>query len=126
MRPGRAMKAGRTATFSGRAAEEIAERLYAAEGGRVLARRWRCPEGEIDLVIEQDGALVFVEVKARAATAAAAAAVSPAQSRRLIAAIHRWCAAHAPEPRDMRIDVVLVDRSGRAERIENAIAAEGD
>jgi putative endonuclease len=119
------MRAGRTATFSGRAAEAIAERLYAAEDGRVLARRWRCPEGEIDLVIEQGGLLIFVEVKARADTAAAAAAISSAQSRRLIAAIHRWCAAHVPEPRDMRIDVVLVDRAGRAERIENAIAAEG-
>jgi putative endonuclease len=119
------MRAGRTATFSGRAAEEIAERLYRSAGGRVLARRWRCAEGEIDLVIEQDGVLVFVEVKARASLQAAAAAIAPGQSRRLLAAIQRWCAVHAAEPRDLRVDVVVVDRAGRAERIENAIGFDG-
>jgi putative endonuclease len=119
------MKAGRTATFAGQAAEAIAERLYAASGGRVLARRWRCAEGEIDLVIELDGVLVFVEVKARASLDAAASAVSPSQSRRLLAAIQRWCAAHAQGPRDLRVDVVLVDRAGRAERIVNAIGFDG-
>jgi putative endonuclease len=121
------MKTGRTATFSGRAAEEIAERLYAAEGCRVLARRWRCPEGEIDLVIEEaDGTIVFVEVKARGTLTSAAAAISRAQSCRLAAAIHRWLAASGAEPVGLRVDVVLVDRAGSAERIPNAITFDAE
>ena len=35
----------------GIAAEETAARGYCAEGGRVRATRWRCPEGELDLVL---------------------------------------------------------------------------
>ncbi|MFQ8432242.1 YraN family protein, partial [Amaricoccus sp. W119] len=63
---------GRAAGLAGRAAEEIAERLYLDLGGRIAARRWRCPGGEIDLVVELGGETVFVEVKARRRRAAAA------------------------------------------------------
>lgn len=119
---GTGARAGRTAYRSGIAAEEIAERLYMSEGGRVLARRWRAPVGEIDLVIAVGSVIVFVEVKARRDIAAAAAALGPAQMRRLGAAAEAWLAAHAVPGQDIRIDVVLVDRAGQAERIENALA----
>jgi putative endonuclease len=105
---------------SGLAAEEIAERLYVAEGGRVLARRWRCQEGEIDLVLELGGVVVFVEVKARRTGHAAAEALRPAQVARIGAAAARFLAGHGPA--DARIDVVLVDRQGAAERLENAVS----
>ena len=36
----------------GLAAEETAARGYRADGGRVRAARWRCPEGELDLVVD--------------------------------------------------------------------------
>ena len=62
-----AMLASRSARshFAGLAAEESAARRYRADGGRVRAARWRCPEGEIDLVVELPAEIVFVEVKAR-------------------------------------------------------------
>ena len=50
---------------AGRAAEEAAAKALAREGYRVLARNMRTPAGEIDIVAERKGSLVFVEVKAR-------------------------------------------------------------
>ena len=74
----------------GLAAEETAARRYRAEGGRVRAARWRCPEGEIDLVVDLPGEIVFVEVKARRAYGAEA--VSARQWARIGAAATRYLA----------------------------------
>ncbi len=109
---------GRGAYFNGLVAEEIAAGTYLRDGGRVLATRWKCSEGEIDLIVDLAGTLVFVEVKARRSHAAAGVAITPAQWRRLGAAAERYLAATGPV--DCRFDVVLVDRAGVAERIENA------
>jgi putative endonuclease len=116
------MISGRGAYLSGLAAEEIAARLYRDEGGRVLATRWRCPEGEIDLVLALPGQLVFVEVKARRSRDGAAGALSAAQRRRLAATASRYLAEVAGEETACRFDLVLLDRSGAAERIENALS----
>lgn len=111
---------GRAAGLAGRAAEEIAERLYLDLGGRIAARRWRCPGGEIDLVVELGGETVFVEVKARRRRAAAALALRPNQAARLAAAAEIYLQGHGGGP--CRFDIVLIDRSGQAERIENALS----
>jgi putative endonuclease len=50
---------------AGRAAEEAASAALRRAGYRVLARNCRTPFGEIDIVAERRGSLVFVEVKAR-------------------------------------------------------------
>ncbi len=107
---------------SGLAAEEIAERLYVGEGFGVLARRWRCDAGEIDLIVGREGLTVFVEVKARGSRDAAAHALGPRQAARIAAAAEAWLAG-AGTGAEARIDVVLVDGTGRAERIENAVVA---
>ncbi len=49
----------------GRLGEELACGLLYAQGYQILERRFRCPMGEIDLICERDGALLFVEVKTR-------------------------------------------------------------
>lgn len=118
-RAGRAA-AGRAAGLAGAAAEEIAERLYQGLGGRVAARRWRCAGGEIDLVVELGGETVFVEVKARRDLADAARALRPAQAARLALAAELYLADRGGGGA-CRFDVVLVDRAGRVERIENAL-----
>jgi putative endonuclease len=111
---------GRVAALAGRAAEEIAARLYLDLGGRILARRWRCPAGEIDLIVALGSQTLFVEVKARRGLAAAAEALRPAQAARLAQAAELYLARTGGGA--CQFDVVLVDRAGRVERIENALS----
>lgn len=118
----RRTRAGRTAQLSGQAAEDIALRLY--EGARLAQTRWRCPEGEIDLIFRSPGQVVFVEVKARRSHASAALSLTRRQRARIGAAAARYLAEIDGSALDVRFDVVLVDGFGRAERIENAFGCE--
>jgi putative endonuclease len=54
----------RSAVTGGRA-EEIAAKHLQARGYRIVARNWRRPEGELDLVADDGGVCVFVEVRSR-------------------------------------------------------------
>jgi putative endonuclease len=65
-----------------------------AKGYRILARRFRTPYGEIDLVARRRNVLAFVEVKARASLDDAAYAVTPRQRRRIIDAAQGWLMTH--------------------------------
>lgn len=117
------MKSGRTAYHNGLAAEDIAERLYVARNGEVLERRWRRRGGEIDLIVQLDATVVFVEVKARKSLNLAAESLSQAQQKRLIDMANLYLAeSELGMNADVRFDVVLVDRSGGAEIIENALS----
>src|SRR5437667_10103926 len=49
----------------GTAGEEAALRRYRDSGYVPVARNWRCPLGELDLVLSKGGAVVFCEVKTR-------------------------------------------------------------
>jgi putative endonuclease len=53
----------------GRAGEDAAQRVYERRGYVVVARNWRCPIGELDLVLLRRGLLVFCEVKTRSGPA---------------------------------------------------------
>jgi putative endonuclease len=111
------------AHLTGIAAEEAAARRYRAEGGRLRASRWRCPEGELDLVVEFPDLIVFVEVKAR--RRGAAEAVTPRQWARIGRAAARWLAESTDGATPCRFDLALFDRAGRVERIENARSFDG-
>ena len=93
----------------GLSAESRAAAYLIAKGHRIVARRWRSPVGEIDIVARRRGTLVFVEVKARERLDDAAEAVVLRQQRRIIAAAEAWLASHPEDAnRDIRFDVVLV------------------
>jgi putative endonuclease len=116
----------RSAAFRlGVSAENRAALLLAAKGYRTLAKRWKTPVGEIDLVVKRGGLIVFVEVKARAGLDAAAEAVLPRQKKRIIAAAEAWLAAH-PEHAgyDMRFDAILVAPGKLPRHIEAAFEVE--
>jgi putative endonuclease len=93
----------------GLSAESRAAAFLIAKGYRILARRFRTPLGEIDIVARRRGVLVFVEVKARDSFDAAAEAIGRRQQNRIVSAAQLWLAAHPEDAmRDMRFDVVLV------------------
>ncbi|TAI66527.1 YraN family protein [Bradyrhizobium sp. Leo170] len=100
----------RVAAFrTGLSAESRAAAYLMAKGYRVLAKRFRTPYGEIDLVVRKRNLLAFVEVKARASFDEAAYAVTPRQQQRIIAAAQAWLMTHPEHAEfDMRFDAMLI------------------
>jgi putative endonuclease len=93
----------------GLSAESRAAAFLIAKGFRILARRFRSPVGEIDIVARRRHLLVFVEVKARERLDDAAWSVTERQRARIIGAAEAWLATHPDESvRDMRFDAMLV------------------
>ncbi|HZQ13049.1 MAG TPA: YraN family protein [Pseudolabrys sp.] len=93
----------------GLSAESRAAALLIAKGFRILARRFKSPLGEIDIVARRRQLLIFVEVKARADLDEAAESVNARQQRRIAAAAEIWLAANPDDSvRDIRFDAILV------------------
>ena len=94
---------------TGISAESRAAVFLIAKGFRILARRWKSPVGEIDIVARRRRLLVFVEVKARQDLDDAAWSVTERQRRRMVAAAEAWLARYPDDRiRDIRFDAVLV------------------
>ena len=100
----------RVAAFGlGISAESRAAAWLIAHGYRILARRFKSPLGEIDIIAARGRTLIFVEVKARATLDEAAEAVTERQKQRIAAAAEIWLANNPmPAIRDMRFDCILV------------------
>lgn len=101
--------------------ENEAARWYLLRGYEVVARNWRCPQGEIDLVVSAPGVIVFCEVKARASAefGGPQAAVDWRKQRQLRRLAALWLADHRPGAVEVRFDVVAVT-GARVEVIEAA------
>ena len=100
----------RLAAFqTGLSAESRAAAWLIAKGYRILARRYRTPYGEIDIVARRRNLLAFAEVKARATLDDAAYAVTPRQQQRIIDAASAWLMAHPEHASfDLRFDAMLI------------------
>lgn len=98
----------REAEKRGRRAELIAAWYLRLKGYRVLARRYKTPAGEIDLIVKRGRRVVFVEVKERPEEGAAIEAVTATTRKRIARAAALWVAHHpAASALDHRFDVVL-------------------
>jgi putative endonuclease len=100
----------RVAAFhTGLSAESRAAAYLMAKGYRILAKRFRTPHGEIDIIARRRNLVAFVEVKARATLDGAAFAISQRQKARIIDAAQAWLVAH-PEHADfeLRFDAMLI------------------
>ena len=84
---------------------------YEARGYEVIARNWRCREGELDLVLRDGRMFVFCEVKTRTTDAfgVPAEAVTRTKQARLRRLAARWLEDDAPvRAREIRFDVAAV------------------
>ncbi len=111
--------------------ERLAEQHLLAKGYRIRERNFRVREGEIDLIAEFAGTLVFVEVRARkgARMGSAIESLTPAKQRRLIVLAEAYGQVREDLPEDQRIDVIALDLSASGkllsiEHIEGAVWAE--
>ncbi len=114
---------GAMAKAAGAAAENAALRRYQKGGAKCLAQNWRARKihggGEIDLVLERDGAVIFVEVKTRRTLSEAYHCIRTSQLRRIMAAAEGFMADTGRWGGEMRFDIVLCDRYGAMEKIES-------
>lgn len=108
----------------GLSAESRAAMFLIAKAYRIVARRWKTPFGEIDIVARRRRALVFVEVKARDTIDEAVEAVTDRAKRRIVGAAQFWLAQHPGDvTAEMRFDVVLVAPGKIPRHIANAFDA---
>jgi putative endonuclease len=108
--------------LQGQRAEDFCADLLRRAGLRILARNWRCRLGEIDLVAEDGGTLVFAEVRLRRDPryGGAAESVTAAKRARILAAARLYLAGRGAA--SCRFDVLLLDglAPARVQWIRNA------
>ncbi len=116
----------------GRASEARAEQVLRDKGYRILERNLRTTLGELDLVAEDAGILVFVEVKARATDAFGGGLLAVDQRKRakLVKLASQYLAQRHWMDRICRFDVVVVQGHTpdklQVEHVENAFDATDD
>ena len=96
-------------TKLGTAGEGIARRHLEALGYTLREANYRCRWGEVDLVMERDGEVVFVEVRTKRGRAFGTPeeSVTPAKRRRLSATAYHYLEEHGLDV-PFRIDLVAI------------------
>lgn len=109
----------------GELGERIAARWLERAGYRVLARRFRAGRRDIDLVVEREGLICFVEVKARAGEAFGdpVEAVHRRKQRSLSRSAQAWIGRHGRSGEIYRFDVVGVLLKDRKVFVRHVAAA---
>ncbi|MBG1232019.1 YraN family protein [Aestuariivirga litoralis] len=105
----------------GRLAEASALLLMRLKGYRLLARRFKTAQGEVDLIMRRGDTTAFIEVKARSRHDDAVTSVTPYQSRRIASAAGLWMARDATSNLGpCRFDIVAVNAYLWPSHIPNA------
>ena len=108
--------------------EGLAAAHLEAKGYSIRQRNFRCREGEVDIVAEKGGCLVFVEVRTRRGQAMGSAgeSVTGRKRGRLLAVARAYEQEHGDLPPERRIDVITIALSTagkflRLEHLEGAV-----
>ena len=107
--------------------ERVAERWLKYRGWRVVNRRYQNGHRDIDLVVERNGTIAFVEVKARAGDrfGGPVEAVNWKKQRELTRSALTWISRHGRADECYRFDVVGVLIQGETVRIRHVENAFG-
>lgn len=99
----------RRAYARGRGAEWLCALLLRLKGWRILARRFRTPVGEIDIIAKRGATLALVEIKARPSFSEALESVTPKQRERIERAAEAFLSRHPKWSNlALRFDVMVV------------------
>ena len=101
-------------------AEQLALDYLQRQGLTAVERNYRCRFGEIDLIMRDGQALVFVEVRLRASSSFGGAqeSIDARKQRKLLAAARHYIGAQGRIPY-CRFDAVLLNGDSRIEWIPN-------
>jgi putative endonuclease len=90
--------------------EETAADYLTRRGVRLLARNFKCPAGEIDLIGLDGSAIVFFEVKTRRSDAAADPEnnIGPSKRQRMLRTARWWLTKHHQPQAPYRFDAISV------------------
>lgn len=111
----------RTAERAGRIGEVLAAAFLLVKLYRIRTWRYKCRFGEIDLIAEHFGTLVFVEVKTRRSRTGEADALRAVNQRRIAAAARHYLARHpVSASRPMRFDVIFLAPGAWPRHVRNA------
>jgi len=115
----------------GKLGEKAAQKFLKKRGYRIRETGFRCRHGEIDIIAQQKGCLVFVEVRTKSNLdfGTPEESIAKAKKKRLIASALTYTTTHQDIPSLWRIDVVAIElddtgKTRRIELIENAVEQE--
>jgi len=99
-----------TRKVTGGRGEQMAAAFLQNQGFRLLESNWRCLLGEIDLIVERDGEVRFVEVKTRFTTTYGypEEAITKTKLRHLAHAIELWLRNQPSPPKKYQADAVAI------------------
>jgi putative endonuclease len=112
----------------GELGERWARQYLEQNGYCIRETNFRCREGEIDIVGEHEGYLVFVEVRTKTGSefGTPEESVTVAKQEKLVSVAMSYIQTHDDLPSEWRIDVVAIEvgrngRVARTELIQNAV-----
>ncbi|MET0437823.1 MAG: YraN family protein [Devosia sp.] len=107
--PSRPSNKRQIAERGGHRGEALAALFLRLKFYRIRNRRYKTPIGEIDLVVERNGTIAFVEVKTRATHLLEAEALEAVNISRIVRAAEHWLARHPREAeKTCRFDVIFL------------------
>jgi len=110
----------------GRRGEDFAAAFLFAQGYRILDRNWRIKSGEIDIIAEKSGVLVFCEVKSRSnlRCGSGAEAVNFRKQRQIINTAMRYLQKYRLNNHSCRFDVIeIFDNPTQEPQINHIVSA---
>ncbi|MCS4504716.1 hypothetical protein KBTX_01285 [wastewater metagenome] len=120
------MRPRRPTRERGADAEALARRHLERQGLRFRAANVHCRGGELDLVMDDNGTLTFVEVRQRSRDdfGTAAESITAGKRRRLVTAARYYLHSNGADDAPCRFDAVTVDGDGRIEWLRDAFRAD--
>ena len=105
----------------GNEAEDLAAEYLKQNGYKIIARNYACKTGEIDIIAQKGGCLVFAEVKARSTQAfgGPVSAVTPAKQKKVANTAMCFIKEKKPKFESLMFDIIAI-LDGKAQHIQNA------